>query len=110
MPAQTQRFRTETRSPGESLERPFFGRRDNEVAPKIAVLGGARTDGFGHVGHLNMRGSGVSLGKNGNRFDAQGTTGPDHPASNLSPVGDEYRVEGFQILGSLGRQRHSERF
>ena len=70
-----------------------LGRGDDLANVEIRLRGLRRTDRHGLVGHVDMQRVAVGFGIDGDRLDAEPLRGPDDPAGDLPPVGDEKLVE-----------------
>ena len=70
-----------------------LGRRDDPVAPQIAVGGRGPAQMHGLIGHLHMARIAVGVGIDRDRRHAQAAAGVDDAAGDLAPVGDQDLVE-----------------
>ncbi|MCD6016863.1 MAG: hypothetical protein K0R41_4691 [Geminicoccaceae bacterium] len=69
------------------------GRLDDALDPQITLAGGRRPDRQGLVGHAHVQRVGIGLGVDRDRGDAEPPAGPDDPAGDLAPIGDQELLE-----------------
>ena len=74
---------------------------DDPVHAQVALRGRGRADMDRLVGHAHVQGMAVRVRVDGHGGDAHPPGGPDDPAGDLPPVGDQYLGEHWRCLSGL---------
>jgi hypothetical protein len=72
-----------------------FGRGDDVVDHKVALICRRRTDVISLIGDADMESGAVAVGEDGDRDDIALLAGADDPDGDFAPVGDQDLLDRF---------------
>ncbi len=88
---------------GASLQR----RRDDEVDAQVGLRRGGAGQSHGDVGLADVGQCGIGVGVDGDGLDPESAAGPEDPAGDLGPVGDEESLDGHGVIHILKTPKRS---